>query len=53
MFLNGKRNVGGDVEGERIWIGIVGGVVWSCGGQVWDVVNGVVWSVVLENVAWK
>ena len=36
MFLNETRNVGVDVEDERIWIWIVVGGVWSSGGQVWD-----------------
>ena len=50
MFSNGTRNVGVDVEVEMIWIVIVSGVVWSCDGLAWDVVNEVVGSVVLENV---
>ena len=36
-----------------IWIVIVSGVVWSCDGLAWDVVNEVVGSVVLENVDWN
>ena len=53
MFLNGTRSAVGDVEDERIWISIVGGGVWSSGGQAWDVVNEVVGSVELGSVALK
>ena len=54
MFSNGTRSVGVDVEVEMIWFAIVVGVVWSCDGLAWDVVNEVVrGSVVLENVDWK
>ena len=52
-FLNGKRNIGGDVEDERIWIWIVDGGVWDSGGQVWDVGSEGVESVELWNVDWK
>ena len=52
-FLNGKRNDGGDVEDERIWIWIVDGGVWGSGGQVWDVGSEGVESVELWNVDWK
>ena len=53
LFSNGTRNVGVDVEVEMIWIVIVFGVVWSCDGLAGDVVNGVVESVVPENVDWN